>query len=172
MAEAKDTPGNDASDRDIAADRSWNPPVAEVRRSSGPTGPGLRAVTSWLAPRCTRNGTRSPAYVARTTPLCPGTVGSALLPREGHAAGPGGTAQALAVNCHRPPGLRAGLDAADGRLARHRPGAAEVAPVSTAQAVSAGTYTRLWRPPRGLRGSGTSANRASGPGSSSSAASG
>jgi transposase len=48
----------------------------------------------------------------------------------------------------------------------------EVAPVSTAQAASASTHTRLWRKPRGLRGSGTSANRASNPGSSSSAASG
>ncbi|MFE2970973.1 recombinase family protein [Streptomyces sp. NPDC059340] len=67
--------------------RSWNPPVAEARRSPGPTGPGLRAVASWLAPRCTRNGTRSPAYVAPTTALCPGTVGSALLPPEEHAAG-------------------------------------------------------------------------------------
>ncbi|MET7784798.1 MULTISPECIES: hypothetical protein [Streptomyces] len=63
---------------------------------------------------------RSPAYVARTTPLCPGTVGSALLPREEHAAGPGGTAQALALNCHRPPGLRAGLDAAVGQPGAHR----------------------------------------------------
>lgn len=44
MAEAKDTPGNDASDRDIAAERSWNPAVTEARRSPGPTGPGLRAV--------------------------------------------------------------------------------------------------------------------------------
>ena len=41
MAEAKDTPGNDASDRDIAADRSWNPPVAEARRAPGPQARGF-----------------------------------------------------------------------------------------------------------------------------------
>lgn len=101
-----------------------------------------------------------------------------------------------------PPGRahrhRGGPGCGDRCLARHRPGAGqraatgadavrdrrsrigshslmariEVAPVSTAQAVSASTYTRPWRTPRGLRGSGTAANRVSSPGSSCAAASG
>lgn len=55
-----------------------------------------------------------------------------------------------------------------GASAIHSPTASsEVAPASTAHAVSASTTARRWHTPRGSRGSGTSANRSSRPGTSS-----